>query len=187
VLALVDAFGELFDQFSVEGFEVFGAAAGDEALIYHARLIGPVGTSVNEVGLDRGVGRNAAAFDDIGFDEQPGAVADGGDWLMLLEELADKGDRGGVGAEGVGVGQAAGDEKSVEDGGGCFGDDKVDGEAVRFVMVVEALDLTRGEADDSDFSARGFESLNGGSELDLLEAIGCEYGNFAARERLGVG
>jgi hypothetical protein len=75
----VGAFGELFEHLLVEGGNVVGLAAGDEAVVNDDLFVNPVRARVDEVGLDRRPGGQRAPFDDARLDERPRRVAENGD------------------------------------------------------------------------------------------------------------
>jgi len=102
-LARLAGFGEGFDELVAEGRDVFGFAAGDEVAVLDNLFVDPVGARVGEVGADGGPGGDGPAFDDVGFDQTPGAVADGGYGFSGFDELLDEGYGVFVGAEFVGV------------------------------------------------------------------------------------
>lgn len=86
-----------------------------------------------EVGFEAGVGGEGSAFDGVGFDEHPGAVADGGDGLVVLHEATDEHDGVLVLAQGVWVFDTAGNDEGVEVAVVDFGDEFVDVEALPFL------------------------------------------------------
>jgi hypothetical protein len=77
-------------------------------------LIGPDPACVLDVLAYRGIGGDAAALEDIGFDEQPWAVADNAYGLRLFEERFDEGNDLLVGPKLVGPDCATRDNEAVE-------------------------------------------------------------------------
>jgi len=96
-------FGQGCDDLVAEGGDVLGFAAGDEVAVLDDFFVDPGGAGVFEVGVDGGPGGDGFAFDDVGFDQAPGAVADSGYGFSRFYELLDEGDGVFVGAELVGV------------------------------------------------------------------------------------
>ena len=77
----------------VEGGQVVGLAAGDQVAVDDDLLVLPVGAGVAQVGLQARPRGERAATDDVGLDQRPRRVADGGDGLVGVEEGLDEGDR----------------------------------------------------------------------------------------------
>src|SRR5438105_11936948 len=84
----VDSLGELLDHLLVEGWEVVGLAARDDSLVDDDLLVDPVAARVADVGLERRPRRDAPAADGARLDEHPRAVADDGDRLARVHEVA---------------------------------------------------------------------------------------------------
>src|SRR5690606_28381919 len=82
VTAFVDFFGNLV----AKSVEIAGVAGGNEALVGDDGTVFPEPAGIDDIGLDRGVGRDLAALDDAGFDQQPWRVADCGDDLLVIPE-----------------------------------------------------------------------------------------------------
>lgn len=87
LLSLVNSFGKFFNHFPVENGNISRFAAGDYSFVCGYFLVYPGGPGIFEVGLDGGVAGQLAAFDDIGFGQEPGAVTDGGYGLTGLVEV----------------------------------------------------------------------------------------------------
>ena len=104
-------------------------------------LVDPVRARVAQVGLQRRPRRQRAAAHDVGLDERPRAVADDADRLGLLEERAHEADGVLVGAQEVGIGDAARQDQAVVVARVRVLDRLVDGERVGLVEVVERLHL----------------------------------------------
>jgi hypothetical protein len=135
----VPALGELLDQLRAERGQVVRLARGDEALVDVDLRVDPVRARVDQVGPDRGPGREGPAAHDVGLDQRPRPVADDRHRLGLLEERAHERDRVLVGAEEVGVGDAARQHQPVVVGRVGLGGRLVDRERVGLVEVVEGL------------------------------------------------
>jgi hypothetical protein len=178
-------FGQGFDELVAEGGDVFGFAAGDEVAVLDDFLVDPVGTGVFEVGVDGGPGGDGLSFDDVGFDQAPGAVADGGYGFSGFDELFDEGNGVFVGAEDVGVDLSAGEDEGVVVGGLDLVDEMVDFDGFAPVGVVPALDLAFFDGDDFDSGSGFFEVLLGVGEFDLLVAVGGENGDLFAVDLFG--
>jgi amino acid efflux transporter len=103
----------------VEGRQVVGVAARDEVAVLDDLLVDPLRAGVAQVGLEAGPAGDGAAAHDVGLDESPGRVADRGHRLATRHEVADERDGVCVGAQRVGVPDAAGEHQGVEvvDGG----------------------------------------------------------------------
>src|SRR5690606_6588030 len=80
------AFGDLLDDLRAEGGKVVRGATRDEAVVDDDLLVDPAGARVPQVGLEARVAGDLAVAHDIRLDEDPGAVADDADRLVLLEE-----------------------------------------------------------------------------------------------------
>src|SRR5262249_18075765 len=72
-LLLVPALSELLDDLARERRQIVGLAARHEALVDDDLLVHPVAARVADVGLQARPRREAAAADDAGLDEHPGA------------------------------------------------------------------------------------------------------------------
>ena len=101
----------------------------------------PLAAGVAEVGLQAGPARQPPALRHVGLDEGPGGVADGGDGLAGVDEVADERDGLLVHAEGVGVGDAAGQHQRVVVVDGDVGHPAVDPLGAGLVEVLEQLHL----------------------------------------------
>ncbi len=77
----------------------------------------------------------------------------------------------GLGAQVVGVRDAAGQHQAVVVAGVGVGDDHVDGERVALVEVVERLDLARLGRDQVGLGAGVLDRLARLGQLDLLDAL----------------
>jgi len=182
---LLAGFGQGFDELVAEGGDVFWFAAGDEVAVLHDLFVDPVGAGVFEVGVDGGPGGDGFSFDDVGLDQAPGAVADGGDGFAGFDELFDEGYGVLVGAELIGVDLAAREDEGVVVGGLDLVDEMVDFDGLAPVGVVPALDLAFFDGDDFDGGAGLFEVLLGIGEFDLLVAVGREDGDLFAVDWFG--
>ena len=107
------ALGDLLHELVAERGEVAGDAAADQAVVDHDLLVHPGRPGVGQVGLQARVGRHRAAAQHVGVGEDPAAVADDTDRLVLGEDLADEGDGRLVHAELVAVHHAAGQHQRV--------------------------------------------------------------------------
>jgi amino acid efflux transporter len=108
------AVGDGLEEGRVEGREVVGVAARDEVAVLHDLLVDPLRSGVAQVGLQARPARDRAAAHDVGLDERPRGVADRGHRLATGDEVADEGDGVGVGAQCIGVRDAAGQHQGVE-------------------------------------------------------------------------
>src|SRR5581483_8376885 len=90
VLRLVLAFGELFDHLFLESRDVVRLAACHESLVGYDLLISPFAARVMNIRLKRGPGSKFSAAHDVGFDQHPRAVTDGGDRFVRLEKSFDE-------------------------------------------------------------------------------------------------
>ena len=177
-LAGLAGFGQGFDDLVAEGWNVFGFAAGDEVAVLNDFLVDPVGAGVFQVGVDGGPRGDGLAFDDVGFDQTPGAVTDGGYGFSGFDELLDEGYGVFVGAELVGVDLAAGEDEGVVVGGFDVVDEVIDFDGLAPVGLVPALDLAGFDGEDVDFCSGSLEISLGVGEFDLLVAVGGEDGYF---------
>jgi hypothetical protein len=168
----VAALGELLDDLGVEGRQVGRLAAGDQAAVGVDLLVDPGPAGVLDVGPDARPRRQGAALDHVGLDQGPGAVADRGHRLAGLEEGAHERDRGGVGAQRVGVGDPAGQHQAVVVVGAGLRDGLVDREGVALVEVVEALDVVGLERQQVGGGTGLLDRLAGLGVFDLLNAVG---------------
>jgi hypothetical protein len=168
-----------------EGGDVFGLAAGDEVAVLHNLLVDPVGAGVFEIGVDGGPGGDGLTFDDVGLDQAPGAVADGGDGFAGFDELFNEGYGVLVGAEDVGVDLAAGEDEGVVVGGVDIGDEMVDFDGLAPVGLVPAFDLAGFDGDDLYGGSCLLEILLGIGEFDLLVAVGGQDGDLFAGDWFG--
>ena len=91
--------GDLLDQLGVEGGQVVGRPAGDEAVVDHDLLVDPGGARVGEVGSQALVGGHRAAAQHVSVGEDPAAVADHRHGLARVEERAGERDGGLVDAQ----------------------------------------------------------------------------------------
>lgn len=184
-LAAVVAFLEFFDHLGVEGGDVVGVAAGDNALVHDDLLVDPFGAAEGEFVFQAGPAGHFQAFADAGFAEAPGAVADGGDGCAVVVERTDELHGVRVQAELVGVDGAAGQEEAVVVAGVGLRDGVVH---VVFVLGFEvafhALDLPGLEADEVRGGPGGFQGLAGFDEFDLFDAVGGEDGDGFAFQGL---
>ena len=163
----------------VEGGDVVGLAAGDELAVDHDFFVAPPGAGVAQVGLQAGPAGQVLAFDQVGVDQRPRAVADGGDGLVLAAEFADEGDGFGVQAQLVGIGDAAGQDQGVEVGRVGVTHVQLDLEALVGMHVVEALDVFAFflGGDERDLGAFLFQEVAGLSVFGLLDAVGHQDGD----------
>jgi hypothetical protein len=97
--------------------QIAGMTRCDEAFVGHDLLVLPPGAGIDQIGLHGFVGRHLAAFGDAGVDQQPRRMADGGNHLLLVEELADQFEGVRIGAQRVRVHLAAGQNDCVVIGG----------------------------------------------------------------------
>jgi hypothetical protein len=114
-------------------------------------------------------------------------VADHADRLGLLEEVTHELDGVGVGAQEVGVGDAAREHEPVVVGGVRVGDRPVDGERIGLVEVVEGLDVVIGDRDQLRRSARLLDRLPRLGELDLLDPLGRQERDLLAFQFISHG
>jgi hypothetical protein len=166
--------------------DVVGVAAGDQVVVDDDLLVLPGRTRVAQVGLQARPRGDRAVAHDVGLDERPGRVADRGNRLAGLHELAHEGHGIGVGAQGVRVGDAAGQHQRrvVGDLGGGHGE--VDVEDVTLVEVVVGLHRAFLGRDENRRGAGLLDGLPGAGQLDLLDALGGdEEGDLLGRARLG--
>src|ERR671937_2966942 len=98
---------ELLDDLRVEGGQVVRLAARDEAGIDDDLLINPRRSRVAEIGLEARPRGHLPALDDAGLDQRPRAVADDADRLAGCREVPKEADDVFIGAELVGIGNAA--------------------------------------------------------------------------------
>ena len=171
------AFSDFFDEFLGEGGDVGGFAAGDEAVVADDFAVFPEATGVFDVAGDGFPGGEAATGDEPGVDQDPRGVANGADGFARLGEVADEGERGVVGAEGVGVHQAAGEHEGVEFLGFGGVEREIDVEDIAFVGVLHGLDRFACGRDNADGGAGLFEGFFGALEFGLFKSIGGEYGD----------
>ena len=119
-----------------------------EALVDVDLLVDPGRARVAQVGLQRRPRGERAALDHVGLDQRPRPVADHADRLGLLEERAHEADGVLVGAQEVGVRDAARAARARRSRRRRrLGDGLVDRERVGLVEVVERLDLAVLERD----------------------------------------
>ena len=100
-------------------------------------------------------------------------MADGGDGLARVEEVADERDRLLVHAERVGVGDATGQDEGVVVGDGDVGHPPVDPLGAGLDEVLEQLHITHVGGEQLGGVAGVDGCLPGLGELDLLDAFGC--------------
>ena len=167
--------------FAHERGQVVRVARGDEALVDVDLLVDPGRARVAQVGLQRRPRGERAAAHDAGVDQRPRAVADRRDRLGLVEERAHERDRVLVGAQEVGVGDAAGQHQAVVARGVGRRRGVVDRERVALVEVVEALDVAGLERDQLRRAAGVLDGLPRIGQLHLLHAVGGEE-----RDRLAL-
>jgi len=160
-LAWLAGFGQGCDDLVAEGGDVFGLAAGDEVAVLDDFFVDPGGAGVFEVGVDGGPGGDGLSFDDVGFDQAPGAVADGGYGFSRFYELLDEGDGVFVGAELVGVDLAAREDEGIVVGGVDFVDEMIDFDGLAPVGLVPALDLPAFDREDLYFCSCPLDSFWG--------------------------
>ncbi len=119
------ALGDLFDDLRVEGVEILGAAARDEAsstTTSSSTQLAPAFTrSVRIDGNDVTVRPPST----VGLSQQPRAVARSPRRLVLLEERLGERHGSGVGAQLVGVADAPGEHQRIEVVGGVVTDETV--------------------------------------------------------------
>ena len=114
-----------------------------------------VAAGVADVGLQRRPRGDRAALDDVGLDEHPRRVADRRRPACPASKKRGRSATASVvGAQEVGVGDAAGQQQPVVVVGVGVGDRLVDRERVALVEVVEGLDLARLERQQLDRRAR---------------------------------
>ena len=158
-----------------------GLARGDEALVDVDLLVDPGRARVAQVGPQRRPGRERAAAHDPASISVHGAVADRRHRLGLVEERAHERDGVRVGAQEVGVGDAARQHEPVVARGVGLLDGVVDRERVALVEVVEALDVAGLERDQLRRAAGLLDGLPRLGQLHLLDAVGGEE-----RDRLAL-
>ena len=163
----VPALADLLDELRVERGKVVWSAAGDKALIHDHLLIHPGGARIAQIRCQAGVTGEGAAVDDTGLDEDPGAVADHADRLVLVEEGAREGDRRLVESQGIPVGHAAGQHQRVEIVGRAAVRRLVDG----LHMAVLSGDLGSFRRDHRRGRAGLGHRIPGADEFAVLEAV----------------
>ena len=130
------------EQRLVEGGQVVGVARGDEVAVLDDLLVDPVAARVADVGLQARPRGDAACR--TGRRPRRGSTAA---WQIAATGLPEstnalmKATGVGVGAQGVGVGDAAGEDEGVVVVDGGVGDGRVDRAGLGLVEVVEELDL----------------------------------------------
>ncbi len=113
------------------------------------------------------------AGQDAGLDEGPRGVADRGDGLARVDERLDEGHRLLVHPQGVGVGDAAGEDQGVVVVDRGVGDGGVDRAGLGLVEVVEELDLAGLRGQQLRRVAGAGHGVPRVGELDCLDALGC--------------
>ena len=94
--------------------------------------------------------------------------------FLDADEVAHEGDGVLVGAQEVGIRDAAGQDEPVVVVDVGVGDRLVGGEGLALVEVVEALEVARLEREQLDGGALGLDGLARLGQLDLLDALGGE-------------
>ena len=105
---------ELLDELGAEGRQIVRFAAGDEAVVDDDLLVDPLAAGVADVGLQRRPGRDPPAAHHVGLDQRPGTVADDPDRLAGCREVGDETDGARIDAQLVGIGDATGQDETVE-------------------------------------------------------------------------
>jgi len=164
-------FGQRFDDLVAESGDVFGSAAGDEVTVLDDLFVDPLGSGVLEVGVDRGPRGDGLALDDVGFDQAPGAVADGRYGFSGFDEVPDEGYRVFVGAKLVGVNLAAGEDESVVVAEVDFAHKMVDLDGFAPVGPVPSPDLPALDGKDVNSCSSFLEISFWVGEFDLLIAV----------------
>src|ERR1700693_2889107 len=104
-------------------------------------LVHPRPTGIPDVSLETGPRCYGPPAEGIGFDQQPGAMANRRDRLVPVHELADELHRILVRAQLVGIGNSAGKHESVEITGRDLGHLDVHTKPLSLRVVVHRLDL----------------------------------------------
>src|SRR6185437_9195634 len=180
----VPALAKFLDDLLVEGGNVVRLAAGDEALIDDDVAVDPFGAGIPEVGLERGPGRHPAAAHDVGLDQHPWAVTDRADRLLGGKELPHEVDRPLVGAQGVGIGDAAGQDEGVVFLSPDMVERPVDLDRVALLAVLHALDRAAMRRDDVDRGAGLQEGAARLGQFGLFETVGRHHRDHLSAKRL---
>src|SRR5579859_3097354 len=142
--------GQQLDQAAAESGQIVGIAAGYQFAVDDRLLVDPDGAGIFQVGLERRPRGHLAPAHDVGFDQAPRAMADGADRLAGAEEVGDECHGLGIGAQPVGVGDAARQHEAGEIGLARFADRQVDIDPGALLGMSHALNLSRLEADHQD-------------------------------------
>src|SRR5690606_20155798 len=171
-LPAVPALGNLLDQLGAERGQVLGRAAGDQAFVHHHFLVHPRRAGALEVAADVRHRGDGAAVEHVGIGQHPGPVADRAHRLARGEEAADEGQRAFVGAQGVGVEQAARHDQRVVVAGIGIVEADVDLHLAGLVEMFEALQGAVPGRHHVDRGALRLQRLQRLEQLGLLEAVG---------------
>src|SRR5262245_31953227 len=103
------AFGELFDHFSVERWDIVGFAAGTQSTINDDFLIDPACARIAHIDLYRRPGSHSSSANKVRADQNLWPMANDRDRLALPKEVPCDEQRSIVGAHCIRIVQAAGD------------------------------------------------------------------------------
>ena len=138
--------------------------------------------ALTKVGFDARPRRDRPAAHHVGLDQRPRSVADHRNGLARVEETPGERDRRGVGAQEVGIGDAAGQHQRGVVGCGNTVGRLVGLERVGWRQVVERLDLADFCGHQFGCAAGLFDGLPRFGQFDLLDAFGSDQ----ERNRLAV-
>src|SRR5688572_22551710 len=172
--AAMRPFGKLFDHLSRERRQVRRLPRRYDAAIDDDLFIHPLGPGIQKIGFYRRVRRHSDATNDASLHERPGAVADHGDRLAVVEELSHQPDGFRVHSESIRIHDPTWQEQRVVVVRARLIEPAVDGNAVAPFCTVPPAHRLRFGRNDVHGRTGAFERLAWLKQLDLLEAIGNE-------------
>ena len=154
--------------------QIVGVAAGDKPAVNDGLLVDPVRACVLDILADRLERRHLAALDGVDLNEEPGAVAHGGDKLVAVDEGPDDAHCLGVDPQLVRIDDAAGDHEHVVSVELGVRNLEVRRQGLAPVGEIPSADGSAGRRRDLDPRALLAQFVEQLEQLELLDAVGAD-------------
>src|SRR5690606_5796586 len=176
------AFTDFLDDLGHEWLEICGATARDHSIVDDYWFILPVGARIDHIGTYCLVGRCVGALDHTGLDQQPRAMADGGQYLAGFVEVPDELHGLVIDPQEVRIDLAAGDDERVVGLGVDVLEIFVDRDGLAPILVIPAPDFIGAlpvlGRRDLDCGPSLPQLVPRSRQLNLLDAVGGDDEDF---------